>query len=409
MVDKVSKDKCLHEAINRLKGNYMTQLKRYIVYGLLALLLATDVQGQAPEPFFFASQYCRDSVTKEMRAQVDHTMQLKFSKQNFSEWSGTFWAMELMLYKPAGYAAKLPGHIQSLAQASPGIQASFLEMLYTLYPKQFAPQVMAIWAILKTDRAKTIALEYLAQAGQFPAIPPTDAFTSSAHYRLYRQRWKGAKPLLPQQKDFLQPSFLPGQAVLVSFQNNNRNQPGYLMVRKANGKWLTDTKGKPMRFTQLARSISNLPYYITNGNTPQGLFRITGTDTSEDKWIGPTINLQLVMPFEEAPTTFFGSDTAYSSYYTGLLGPLAKYTGLMESYEAGKIGRTEIIAHGTTIPPQFYKGQPYFPCTPSLGCLCSPESWNAQGVRVSSVQQQWMDVLAKEKINAQWLVVTEVK
>lgn len=375
-----------------------------LILSALGLSLAAPAQTVFP----FASQPSRDSVTQEMRTQVHRTVALPLARQHFSEWAGALWAMELMLYRPIGFDKKVPAHLAALPQASASIQTAYLEMLYALYPGQFAQQLLAVWPRLKTDRAKAMTLEYLALAKLWPPIPSTDAFYGSAYYPLYQQRWKGARPQRPQLSDLLHKNFLPGQDVLVSVQSPNRNRPGFLMVRRANGRWLTDTKGKPLRFVQLARSISNLPYYITNGNTPQGLFKITGTDTSQSNWIGPTPNLQLVMPFEEAPVTFFNDTTNAKAQYTQLLGPLAQFAGLMESYEAGKIGRTEIIAHGTTIPAQFYQGQPYFPCTPSLGCLCSPESWDAKGQRTGSAQQQWMDALVKHGVTAQWLLVVEI-
>ena len=52
------------------------------------------------------------------------------------------------------------------------------------------------------------------------------------------------------------------------------------------------------------------------------------------------------------------------------------YVPMMEAWAAGAIGRTEIIAHGTTIDPEFYKGKPFYPLTPTMGCLCAKELWN---------------------------------
>ena len=49
---------------------------------------------------------------------------------------------------------------------------------------------------------------------------------------------------------------------------------------------------------------------------------------------------------------------------------------MTEAFYAGKIGRTEIIAHGTTIDPEYFKDKPYYPLTPTLGCLCAKELWN---------------------------------
>ena len=49
---------------------------------------------------------------------------------------------------------------------------------------------------------------------------------------------------------------------------------------------------------------------------------------------------------------------------------------MTEAWNAGKAGRTEIIAHGTTIDPDYYKGRPFYPLTPSQGCLTAKEIWN---------------------------------
>jgi len=84
------------------------------------------------------------------------------------------------------------------------------------------------------------------------------------------------------------------------------------------------------------------------------------------------------------------------------------FPSLWEVYEAGKLGLFEIIAHGTTINPTFYEKAPYFPCTPSLGCLCSPEKWNKRGQRTKSTQQAWINTLEKERINPEWLIVVEI-
>jgi hypothetical protein len=52
------------------------------------------------------------------------------------------------------------------------------------------------------------------------------------------------------------------------------------------------------------------------------------------------------------------------------------YLPMYESWNAGKIGRTEIIAHGTTIDPEYFKDKPYYPLTPTMGCLSAKELWN---------------------------------
>ena len=303
----------------------------------------------------------------------------------------------------------IPVQLTTLTKTSAEFQRSFLEMLYTLYPTQFGNELEGSWKNLAGNKVKAMALEYMALAGIFPIIEQTESFYSSGYYSFYTKRWQQNKIRLPSKKDFLQPGFLPGQTVLCSFQATDRDKPGYLQFRTTAGKWLTDEKGRVLKFPQLARSITNLPFYLTNGNTPQGLYKITGVDTADNNWIGPTTNLQMIMPFENGPENFFGADTSFIIFYNKILGSLSKFTSLWQSYEAGKIGRSEIIAHGTTIDPVFYKKKKYFPCTPSLGCLCSPETWNDYGERTYSAQSDWIKVLLALKSQPVYIIVSEVK
>lgn len=140
-----------------------------------------------------------------------------------------------------------------------------------------------------------------------------------------------------------------------------------------------------MIFDQLARAASGLPYFIFNGNTPQGVYHIQGTGRSMNKLIGPTPNLQTRIPFEEPWGKYFGypeglqwdSTNNALEYYRQLLPPgWRQYSGMEEAYFAGKIGRRAIIAHGSTIDPEYFKAQPFYPLTPTQGCLCAREVWN---------------------------------
>jgi hypothetical protein len=49
---------------------------------------------------------------------------------------------------------------------------------------------------------------------------------------------------------------------------------------------------------------------------------------------------------------------------------------MMEAWAAGHTGRTEIIAHGTTIDPEYFRDKLFYPLTPTMGCLCAKELWN---------------------------------
>jgi hypothetical protein len=96
-----------------------------------------------------------------------------------------------------------------------------------------------------------------------------------------------------------------------------------------------------------------------------------------------------------------------TEYYQKLLPQKLKdYLPLYESYYAGLAGRSEIIAHGTTIDPTFYSGKPYYPLTPTEGCLCTKEIWN--GRRIESDQQKLVNGLLKAGGANGYCVVIEI-
>ena len=79
------------------------------------------------------------------------------------------------------------------------------------------------------------------------------------------------------------------------------------------------------------------------------------------------------------------------------------------SYYAGKAGRTEIISHGTTVDPEYYKGKTYFPITPTQGCLCTKELWSASnGSRVYSDQQKLINAIQQASGPDGYCVVIEL-
>ncbi len=183
-------------------------------------------------------------------------------------------------------------------------------------------------------------------------------------------------------------------------QRHNRDYPGMAIVQNADGTFMRNAEGRLMVFEQLARSASGLPYFIPDGNTPQGVYSIQGTATTYNKLIGPTPNLQLIMPYERKWNTYFhaGDSTVYSPAsdmfwaYQQLLPPaLRNSNALAEAYYAGKLGRNPIIAHGTTIDPEYFRNKPWYPLTPTMGCLCAKELWNVSNGRLLVSDQYNLD------------------
>jgi hypothetical protein len=196
--------------------------------------------------------------------------------------------------------------------------------------------------------------------------------------------WLGYRPPpLPALEELFVWAGKSGARTIFSFQRRDRDFPGLAVVQDADGRFVRDADGKLQVFEQLARSGPGLPYFLTNGNTPQGVYSIQGMDISRSPFIGPTPNLQLILPFEDNWEHYFHQDSLASATpdslqrYLALLPPSWRnFTPMMEAWSAGHIGRTAIIAHGTTIDPEYYRGRPFYPLTPTMGCLCAKELWN---------------------------------
>ena len=318
-------------------------------------------------------------------------------------WIDAFNAIELIRYKSPWTESRIHEAFEGVEKRSDYFQRALLEMVFSNYPVEFSKQITKLLTQAVSEKVFAMCAEYLAaampaslpdlkiKAGQRLLSDKENVIIKTLCYRLDNY---ATKNVLPSPKEILHQSFFQNAVVVYSFQRKNRNYPGLAIVRDSTGNFIKGLYTDFFYVPQLARSISNLPGYISNGNTPQGIFRMFGFAVSKSNFIGPTPNIQLTMPAETSIQHFMNdsaiTDTVWTeNWYKKLLPPQWKnYTPFYESYYAGKAGRTEIIAHGSTVNPAYYKGQPYYPLTPTMGCLCTKEIWNEEdGKRTASDQQ----------------------
>ena len=285
-----------------------------------------------------------------------------------------------------------------------GTRRSLLEVVYALYPTEYVKTLKAIWPQENDDRLLAITAFYLQK-------------NKLLSEKEVRKKLKGNQPhydssaMLQQVvSSFSPPANAPqpallaalfqhqtalGCKVIYSMQRPDRNYPGLAIIQNADGRFIKDSAtGKLKTFVQLARSAADLPYFITNGSTPQGAYRIAGIDISQNNAIGPTPNIQTRLPFEVPGDTFFIhptqpilTDSIYREEYKKLFPIAWQITAMQESFIAGQCGRAAIIAHGTTLDPWWYQQQPFYPNTPTLGCLCAKETWNPYTGRLQQSDQ----------------------
>ena len=347
----------------------------------------------------------KNSITKNLL--------LPLSDSTEENWQDAFDAMEVMNYHSSFVESKVYAAFDSIGIRSTSFQRALLELAYTNYPGKFIMQTNVLLEETSDPKIFAICAEYLLQhkktdiEKKILAKKLLEKFTDTAYKNpvlfMLSTRLKSAqintRPAHEILKEILNKRFLPHQIVMYSFQRKNRDYPGLVLIRNADGNFVKDSLGKIFHLPQLARSISDLPGYLRNGNTPQGIFKMYGFAVSMSNFIGPTANVQMGMPVELTIPKFFDDSTILDSTWTidcyQKLIPknLQNYLPLYESYYAGLAGRSEIIAHGTTIDPNFYSGKPYYPLTPTQGCLCTKEIWN--GKRLESDQQKLINGLLK--------------
>jgi hypothetical protein len=329
-------------------------------------------------------------------------------------WEDAFSAMEVLLYHSALCNEKITYTFYEIQERSTDFQKSLMEVAYANYPSLFNDQVYALLNKTMDSKVFSMCAEYLIKQKNDSLLKENieqiinkkfgdqsiiDPILYMLQLHMAEKKTTGTFLSKNKLQEIFSDKFLPSQTLMYSIQRKNRDYPGLLLIRQKNGDFVTDSNGIVFNIPQLARSISGLPFYLRNGNTPQGIFLMHGFEISMSNFIGPTANVQLSMPVETTLQNFFRDTSITDSvwnidYYKTLIPEdLKNYMPLFYSYYAGLAGRTEIIAHGTTIDPGIYLHKPYFPLTPTQGCLCTKEIWN--GKRIESDQQKLVNALLK--------------
>jgi hypothetical protein len=403
-------------------------MKKYLLL-LCTLFFTLQMLAQSAKTnsiyFPTTTQQNRARLYKQM---IDTSIRLYLSDpladSTEGEWNEAFWSIELLVYKNDFITKKLT-HAWKLADSlSEDFQKNLIEVSYAVYPTEFKLQATKLLNATTSIPVFIRCAEYLLQAD--PSLSTRDLIQKSVDIKFQDSNdpgliilqnrltsWNKKQPL-PPLKDILNKNFLAGQTIVYSFQRKGRNFPGIVVIRRPDGSFVKNNDSSYFHTSQLARAVTNFPFYITNGNTPQGIFRWTGFGISRLTFIGPTPNLQMTIPFEVKPSVFFNDTNLVNAtweqeMYASLLPASWKnYEGVYESFYAGANGRSAIIMHGTTVDPVYYKGKTYYPQTPSLGCLCSYEEWNAKGMRVKSNQQQIDDALDSFDASNGYVLVIEL-
>jgi hypothetical protein len=403
----------------------MRLLQHSLFYFLLLAVLCVDAQTDSIPVFKGAIKANRDKTYSNIvKNSITKNLGLPLTEFTEENWEDAFYALEVLNYKPIWVSKNINQAFAVIEKRSAGFQRALLEFCYAMYPDAFIAPVQKLLSSTSNSKIFALCSEYLYQTKKTTGQKiqtNTRRFQFTLEHDsilnpLVKSKWSVTeKNKLAALKEVGNTTFLQNHIILFSFQRKNRNYPGVAIVRDKEGNFIINDSGKIFAVPQLAKSVSNLPFYLTNGNTPQGIFRMCGFDVSKSMAIGPTANIQLMMPLETSPQFFLKdssiTDTIWTENLYQRLLPESwkKYLPAMQTYYASKAGRTEIIAHGTTVDPEYYKGQTYYPYTPTQGCLCTKEIWSdVNGKRIISDQQKLVDAVKKAGGADGYLIVIEI-
>ena len=407
-------------------------MKKILLF-LAIIFLCNYIIAQTDSAIYskFATAQNRQKFSNQLNHSITTNLSLPLNDSTEENWQDAFSAMELIGYQQAWTKPAIKMAVDSMEKRSLNFQQALLEMLYAGRQTQFVipvthlmmntttAKIFAVCAeylLLKDTSKKTIAMVRGAGINKMQSLTDDKEKVIMAEFFRHLDNLVKKKPYPDQQllKPLFNKNYLPGKVVVYSLQRKNRNYPGLVIVRDTAGNFIKNDVGKIWWLHQLARSVSNMPAYITNGNTPQGIFNLYDFDKSRSNFIGPTENLQLTMPYETSIQHFLNdstiADTSWNKKWYAKLLPAAlkNYEPLYETFYASGAGRTEIIAHGTAVDPEFYKGQSYYPYTPTAGCLCTREIWDTNGKRSVSDQQKLANAVKKAGGANGYLIVIEL-
>ena len=390
-----------------------------------------EIAAYRPADFIapIASSEGERMAVAEREARIRDALQAPASPANGDEDSGApgaLWAIAFLNRDRAEGLGILQNALIAIDTKPVDFQRAVLSAAYTMYARESVPAIwplldrintprefaIAAYTMLKAqDSAETRAMLRAKLVAKFPdwinegrLIALEHALTTDA---ATERRTRG--PLI----DLLAAPFRPGLPVIFSFQRPDRTHPGLAMVRGADGRFIRNADGGYFAIAHLALALSNLPGTITNGNTPQGLFTIVGAGTATNPWIGPTPYLHSKIPkeatlaeYEHANIEGEWSVARYESFL-----PLSwrRYFPFKEAWHAGLAGRDDMLLHGSTINPEYYRNNSYYPGTPSAGCLVAMEYWSkSDGRLMHSDQLTLAKAFTAGGLDRGYLVVVEL-
>ncbi len=398
-------------------------MKLFISFFLLftVTLFSQNQINQAKLRSNYALANSRNIFRENLNSQIEKTISTQLTRASEKAWISLFWEVGLQLYKTDKVYTAIKLASNYAPSGSIKFKRAIVEVIITLYPNDFAETVDKLYSTTTDPTLYSYLVNYYSNKKLFSK---TEYITETKNRFPRWERVPQLKFLIynleedslstPPLKEILSNEFIEGKTIIYSLQRKDRRYPGITIIKKPNGEFVRDNNDSIFYVKQLALSVSNLPGYLSQGNTPQGIFSVVGFYNSPTPSIGPTAAVLTRIPYE-VPIKLWYHNTVSKSYwdikdYRNLLPKSWQdYLPIYESFYAGKTGRRKIVMHGSVDDLSFYDTLPYFPLTPSKGCLTTTEIWSdSTGKNISSDQVKLMNAFFSTKQLKGFLIVIDI-
>ncbi len=369
----------------------------------------------------YALESSRAIFKSELDAKIKTTFSTKLSGGTEKAWTSLFRKVGLQLYKTDEIYNAVKLASKYAPNGSIKFQRAVVEIIVTLYPTEFNEIIDLLFKSTKDPTLYSYLVHYYSKQNSFNKIEYIKKTKSSfpnykkipqLNYLIYYLEQDSIST--PPLKDILSNKFIEGKTIIYSLHRKDRSYSGITIIKKPNGEFIKGDNDSIFYVEQLALSVTNLPGYLSQGNTPQGLFSVVGFYNSPTPSIGPTAAVLTRIPYEVPIKLWYHSTVSKSRWdindYKNLLPKSWQdYLPMYESFYAGKTGRRKIVMHGSVDDLSFYDTLPYAPLTPSKGCLTTTEIWSdSTGYNIKSNQAKLMNAFFSTGQLYGFLVVIDI-
>ncbi|MFC2085546.1 hypothetical protein ACFLS9_10840, partial [Bacteroidota bacterium] len=391
------------------------------------------VQSTLSQSFFdkndlistFSTSSRRIEYREYLANRTKEISKLKLNLTNEKKWISYIREISNILFKSDKIFYILNSTKDYLPNGTSQFQKSFIDAALALYPNQFTDLIYNLYKDTDNSQVFGSSVFYLLNNNRIneeEALKESNLrfnknFTDPLLKNLKLSLSDSLNSVFSNQPplvDLFSNPFQKDKTIIFSLHRKNRKYHGITIIRKPDMTFLRNKDSTIFYVPQLALSITNLPGFFPQGNTPQGIFSIVGYYISPTETIGPTPNVLTRIPFEVSTEIFYHKEVKstkwYLNDYTNLLPDSWKnYFPIYESFYAGLLGRRLIVMHGSADDPDYFRDQVYYPLTPSRGCLTTIEIWSElNGKCIESDQIKLINGLISTNQLYGFLVVIEL-